>query len=66
MIAGHATSVTMETVFWDDLKRIAKARGLSLNAIVTEIDSKKAPDMNLSSALRVYILNFVKVELNSC
>ena len=53
-IAGHQTSLSLETVFWDALKEIAAARGLSLNALVTEIDAARTG--NLSSALRVYVL----------
>ncbi len=58
-IAGHATSITLEAEFWDVLKNIAQKRGLSLNALITEIDETRAqtnPDGNLSSAIRVYIL----------
>ena len=55
---GHATSVTMEEPFWDCLKDIAKDRKLSLNALIAEID--EGNEGNLSSALRVYVLEFLK------
>ena len=55
MIAGHATSVSLEQPFWDELQKIAKAEEKSLNALITEIDDIK--DGNLSSALRLYVLN---------
>jgi len=54
LIAGHATSVTMEPEFWDALKDIADARGLSINQLVAEIDLGR--DGNLSSAIRVFVL----------
>ncbi len=57
-IAGHATSVSLEEAFWQELKNIAKRRGLSLNAQISEIDSDRpetAPG-NLSSAIRVFVL----------
>ena len=54
LIAGHATSVTLETAFWDQLKSIAEARACSLNALVAEIDSGRVG--NLSSAIRVFVL----------
>ena len=57
VIAGHATSITLEPEFWAQLKRIAKVRGLSLAALVAEIDATRR--RNLSAALRVYVLNFV-------
>ncbi len=54
-IAGHPTSVSLEPEFWDELARIAAARGLSINALVTEIDARRTA--NLSSALRVFVLD---------
>ncbi|MEE8350879.1 MAG: ribbon-helix-helix domain-containing protein [Rhodospirillales bacterium] len=58
LIAGHATSVSLEEAFWKALKKITEAKGLSLNALITEIDAARADDTpaNLSSAIRVYVL----------
>jgi predicted DNA-binding ribbon-helix-helix protein len=53
-IAGHATSISLETEFWDALKDIAGRRGCSLNSLVAEIDGER--EGNLSSALRVFVL----------
>ena len=58
LIAGHATSVTLETAFWDELKVMAEARGTSVNQLVAEIDSGR--DGNLSSAIRVFVLTELK------
>lgn len=54
MIAGHATSVSIEKPFWDSLKRLAKAQDKSINQLVGEID--EARSVNLSSAIRLYVL----------
>ena len=54
MIAGHATSVSMEQAFWDLLTVFAEDRGVSLNVLVTEIDRTRTA--NLSSAVRVWVL----------
>lgn len=54
IIAGHATSVSVEEEFWEALKRIAAQRGLSLNALIAEIDHSRTG--NLSSAVRVFVL----------
>ena len=59
-IAGHGTSVSVESVFWDCLKQIASDRRVSLNYLITEID--KARTGNLSSAIRVYVLKNFKTE----
>ena len=57
-IAGHRTSISLETPFWDELGRIARDRGLSVPALVAEIDAGRGAG-NLSSALRVYVLETV-------
>mgnify|MGYP006441878305 CR=1 FL=1 len=57
-IAGHPTSITLEPAFWDALREIAAAKGLSVNALVSHIDAKRSG--NLSSALRVYILDYYR------
>ena len=59
VIAGHRTSITLESVFWRALKAIAKERGQSISELVAEIDSARGeydPPPNLSSALRVFVL----------
>lgn len=58
LIAGHATSVSLEDAFWDELKIIAAARGVSLNQLAEEIDSGHTG--NLSSALRLFVLEAVR------
>jgi len=54
LIAGHGTSISVENIFWRALKQIARSRGLSLNALILEIDETR--DGNLSSAIRVYVM----------
>lgn len=55
----HSTSISLEAEFMAELETIAKQKGLSINQLVTEIDSKREHD-NLSSAIRIYILNHLK------
>jgi predicted DNA-binding ribbon-helix-helix protein len=57
-VAGHRTSITLEQAFWDSLKEIAEEKGVSINGLIAGIDSDH-PD-NLSSALRVFILEHYK------
>ncbi len=54
MIAGHATSVSIEKPFWEAFKLLAKQENKSLNQLITEID--EARSVNLSSAIRLYVL----------
>ena len=54
-IAGHRTSVSLESAFWTALRDVAAARGLSIDGLIAEIDAGRA-DQNLSSAIRVHLL----------
>lgn len=56
-LSGHQTSITLEPEFIDALKKIATARGISVASIICEIDNNRNADTNLSSAIRVWILN---------
>jgi predicted DNA-binding ribbon-helix-helix protein len=58
-IAGHATSISLEPLFWAALERAAAARLLPLNALIAELDALRilAEDPpNLASALRTWLL----------
>ncbi len=55
-IAGHRTSITLEEAFWVELKRLADHEGKTLAQLITAIDSARDLKTNLSSALRLYIL----------
>jgi len=58
MIAGHATSISLEPIFWEALREAAEAEQLPLNALVARIDAERieTPDApNLASAIRVWL-----------
>ena len=57
---GHRTSFSLEEVFWDELRAIAQIRAMPLARLITEIDDARGPGSNLSSALRVHVLQWVK------
>ena len=57
-IAGHATSVSLEPVFWRALEGAAAAHALPLSALVAQIDALRiAQDdpPNLASAIRSWL-----------
>ena len=58
VLAGHATSLSLEAAFWDALSTLAARRGQSLNRLIETIDRDRtaAGSVNLSSAVRVYVL----------
>lgn len=58
-IAGHRTSLALESEFWNGLENIARARATSLPMLIATIDEtrgKSAPDASLASAVRVFVL----------
>jgi predicted DNA-binding ribbon-helix-helix protein len=58
MIAGHATSISLEPVFWDALKSAAAEEGVPLSTLVARIDAERIRDSqptNLGSAIRVWL-----------
>jgi predicted DNA-binding ribbon-helix-helix protein len=63
-IRGHQTSITLEDAFWDELSALANARKLSLSALVAEIDKARGTPGNLSSALRLHVLEALKRKIS--
>ncbi len=67
-IDGHRTSITLEDEFWEELSALARDRGLSVSALVAEIDharsSRGSGPGNLSSALRLHVLDALKRKIS--
>ncbi|MFB9947207.1 ribbon-helix-helix domain-containing protein [Rhizobium puerariae] len=57
---GHRTSFSLEDEFWLELKAIAAQRSISLASLIAEIDDRRGAGSNLSSALRVHVLTWLK------
>ena len=62
-IAGHRTSLSLEEAFWRALKRIAARDGVSINKLIEQIDRVRGG--NLSSAVRIYVLERLETEAES-
>jgi predicted DNA-binding ribbon-helix-helix protein len=62
-IAGHKTSVSLEDAFWRGLKEIAIGRNKTLSDLVAEIDTGR-PHGNLSSAIRLFVLDHYRAQTN--
>lgn len=58
VVSGHRTSVSLEPVFWEQLRALAAQRRISVNELVTEIDQQRVG--SLSSAIRVYVLESLR------
>lgn len=55
-LSGHQTSISLESEFFDILKKLADEHKTSVAAIIQEIDSSRKPGSNLSSETRIWIL----------
>lgn len=59
-IAGHATSISLEPIFWSALEAAAARGALPLSALIAEVDAlrirSEAPP-NLASALRTWLFS---------
>ena len=58
LIAGHATSISLEPIFWQALEAAARERGKPVNALVAEIDAARLESPtppNLTSAIRQWL-----------
>lgn len=57
-LSGHQTSISLEPEFIIALQEIAKIRRTSVAKIIGEIDAARGMNVNLSSAIRVWILKY--------
>jgi len=64
VVSGHKTSVSLEDAFWDALKKIAAGRDMTLTEVVAVIDAGRE-HANLSSAIRLYILDYYREQLSA-
>ncbi len=61
LIMGHATSISLEDEFWETLKEISLEESKSIQQLIEHIDLDRTS--NLSSSIRIYILNHLKNKL---
>jgi predicted DNA-binding ribbon-helix-helix protein len=58
LISGHATSISLEPIFWSALEAAARERGCPVNALVAEIDAARLDadqPPNLTSVIRQWL-----------
>jgi predicted DNA-binding ribbon-helix-helix protein len=63
VVGGHKTSVSLEDAFWRGLKEIAGRRDMTLSDLVAAIDGERRHG-NLSSAIRLYVLDHYRKQVN--
>jgi predicted DNA-binding ribbon-helix-helix protein len=64
VINGRNSSVCLESPFWDALEEIADVRGTTRAKIISIIESEGRPS-NLSSAIRVFVLEHYRSKIDS-
>ncbi len=55
-LMGHKTSISLEPEFWRALTQIAQTRHTSVRQLIIGVDIDMNRPVNLSSALRVFVL----------
>jgi predicted DNA-binding ribbon-helix-helix protein len=63
-IRGHKTSVSLEEPFWNQVRAIADAQQVTVSDLLRRIDEDRE-DTNLSSAIRVFVLQHVREHINA-
>ena len=64
VIGGHKTSVSLEEPFWNEIRAIAEIEQVSVSNLLRKIDRERQ-NANLSSAIRVYVLEHVREQANA-
>jgi predicted DNA-binding ribbon-helix-helix protein len=59
-VDGRRTSIRLEPVMWDALQDIADHQRLTVDDVVTRVNSTRDPQDNLTAAIRVYIVEFYR------
>lgn len=59
-IKGHRTSISLEAPFWDALRDAAAEQKVTLAGLVARIDDTRAGQSGLSTAVRVWVLNYYR------
>jgi predicted DNA-binding ribbon-helix-helix protein len=60
----HKTSISLESSFWKSLCEIADQKQMIVSRLAQQIDDERT-DGNLSSAIRIFVLNHLRAQLAS-
>jgi predicted DNA-binding ribbon-helix-helix protein len=64
IIAGRATSVSLEETFWKAFGEIADGRHMTTSELADEISAGSKAG-NLSSAIRLFVLDFYRNQIST-
>ena len=64
VIGGHKTSVSLEEPFWNAVRELASEQQVTVSNLLRQIDLARTQG-NLSSAIRVYVLENVRSQASN-
>jgi len=59
VVDSHKTSVSLEDLFWDCLRQIAREHAINLSKLIGMLDAERKGG-NLSSTIRVFVLDYYR------
>jgi predicted DNA-binding ribbon-helix-helix protein len=62
-LRGQKTSVSLEDEFWSAFHEIAAARNERLVDLINAIDRERPQGINLSSAIRLFVLRYFRRQI---
>ena len=62
VVGSHKTSISLEDAFWRHLREIASAQGWKVSKLIAEIDGSHHYGGNLSSAIRLFVLEHFRAK----
>jgi predicted DNA-binding ribbon-helix-helix protein len=62
---GRRTSISLEGPFWKALREIAHRRQMTLNKVIENINANRTRG-NLSSAIRMFVLEVYRDQIKPC
>jgi len=65
VVGGRKTTISLEEPFWKALRQIATARNTTLSDLLAAIRSTRKPGYNLSSAVRVFVLDSYRAQISA-
>jgi predicted DNA-binding ribbon-helix-helix protein len=58
VVGGQRTSISLEDPFWSSIREIAHLQRKTVSKLIADIDKTREQN-NLSSAIRVFVLNYM-------
>jgi len=60
---GRKTCASLEDAFWQGLIEIAGSRQMRMSELLSAIDAQRPKNSNLSSAIRLFVLEFYRKQV---